>query len=300
MGTYNLKSGYAVVSDISDLSASEAEIDLLDGVTSTTAELNILDGVTSTAAELNILDGVTSTAAELNYLDLTTLGTGAASKAVVLDAGDDYTWPAAGVLTYGVLNDGSNAITSTAAEINYLDLVTLGTGAASKAVVLDAGDDYTWPATGVLTYGVLNDGSNAITATAAEINTLDDGTGVKFVEETVGFAEFTDNADATGQFDMVGTIPIGAWLIAATVTAITGFTGDTTATMTIGDGTDVDRYNTGTIDVFSPLANGLSGGAPSGVQYHDAVETVRLMVTGGADFTSIAAGSVTVRFYYLV
>lgn len=38
-------------------------------VTATAAELNILDGVTSTAAELNILDGVTATAAELNYSD---------------------------------------------------------------------------------------------------------------------------------------------------------------------------------------------------------------------------------------
>tara|TARA_R100000773_G_scaffold11221_1_gene10376 strand:+ start:4531 stop:5544 length:1014 start_codon:yes stop_codon:yes gene_type:complete len=38
-------------------------------VTATAAELNILDGVTSTTAELNILDGVTSTTAELNYSD---------------------------------------------------------------------------------------------------------------------------------------------------------------------------------------------------------------------------------------
>ena len=55
-------------------------------VTATGAELNILDGVTSTAAELNILDGVTSTAAELNYLDITTLGLTQASKAVTADA----------------------------------------------------------------------------------------------------------------------------------------------------------------------------------------------------------------------
>lgn len=43
----------------------------IDGtaVTATAAELNILDGVTATAAELNILDGVTATAAELNYVD---------------------------------------------------------------------------------------------------------------------------------------------------------------------------------------------------------------------------------------
>jgi hypothetical protein len=38
-------------------------------VTATAAELNILDGVTATAAELNILDGVTATAAELNFVD---------------------------------------------------------------------------------------------------------------------------------------------------------------------------------------------------------------------------------------
>ena len=51
------------------ISATAAELNIMDGVTATTAELNILDGVTSTAAELNILDGVTSTAAELNILD---------------------------------------------------------------------------------------------------------------------------------------------------------------------------------------------------------------------------------------
>lgn len=56
-------------SQISDVTATAAEINILDGVTATAAELNILDGVTATAAELNILDGVTATAAELNTLD---------------------------------------------------------------------------------------------------------------------------------------------------------------------------------------------------------------------------------------
>ena len=51
------------------VTATAAELNILDGVTSTAAELNILDGVTATAAELNILDGVTSTTAELNYSD---------------------------------------------------------------------------------------------------------------------------------------------------------------------------------------------------------------------------------------
>jgi len=38
-------------------------------ITATAAELNVLDGITSTVAELNILDGVTATAAEINKLD---------------------------------------------------------------------------------------------------------------------------------------------------------------------------------------------------------------------------------------
>jgi hypothetical protein len=91
--------------------------------------------VTATAAEINALDGIgaTLTYDELDYLDITTLGTGAASKAIVLDAGEDFTWPATGVLAYG-----GTGITANGAEINYLDLAALGTGAASKAVVLDA------------------------------------------------------------------------------------------------------------------------------------------------------------------
>jgi hypothetical protein len=55
--------------DIVDVTASAAELNILDGVTASTAELNILDGVTASAAELNILDGVTASTAELNYVD---------------------------------------------------------------------------------------------------------------------------------------------------------------------------------------------------------------------------------------
>lgn len=58
-------------------------------------------------------------------------------------------FPASGIKIAGT------AIDITAAEANYLDLTTLGTGAASKAVVLDSGEDYTWPATGVLTVSLL-------------------------------------------------------------------------------------------------------------------------------------------------
>ena len=39
------------------------------GVTATAAELNIMDGVTATTAEINKLDGLTATTTELNYVD---------------------------------------------------------------------------------------------------------------------------------------------------------------------------------------------------------------------------------------
>lgn len=71
-----LADGILAVADISDLTASAAE-------------LNILDGVTSSTAELNILDGVTASAVELNYNDITTLGTSQASKVVTADANGD-------------------------------------------------------------------------------------------------------------------------------------------------------------------------------------------------------------------
>ena len=51
------------------VTATAAELNVLDGVTATTAELNILDGVTATTAEINTLDGITATVTELNYTD---------------------------------------------------------------------------------------------------------------------------------------------------------------------------------------------------------------------------------------
>ena len=49
------------VSDITDLSASATELNLLDGVTATTAEINYLDGVTSSIqTQLDNAGGITT------------------------------------------------------------------------------------------------------------------------------------------------------------------------------------------------------------------------------------------------
>lgn len=146
--------------------------------------------------------------------------------------------------------------------------------------------------------------TGAITATAgittpavAGVTTV--GPLVKLTE-TVAFGAFTDGAGTSGTYALtVGTIPVGATVLSAAVTAIVGFTGDTSAVLIIGDGSDTDRYNTGTPSVFTTAAGGITVGAPSGVTYHAAAKTVTLTVTGNADFTSITAGSLTVELYYL-
>ena len=72
-------------------------IALADGIVTVAGELSVttLDiggtNVTATAAELNILDGVTSTASELNLVDGITAGTISASKAVIVDSNKDLT-----------------------------------------------------------------------------------------------------------------------------------------------------------------------------------------------------------------
>ena len=148
--------------------------------------------------------------------------------------------------------------------------------------------------------------SNAAMQRAAVGTLLGDletgGAGIlrKFTQ-TVTYDQFTDGGAAVGTFTLTeGSIPVGATVLYSAVTDVVGFTGNVSAVMTIGDGTDVDRYNTSTINVFATADNGISAGAPSGVTYHAAAKDVVLTVTASSDWGSVAAGSVTVSLYYLV
>lgn len=99
------------VNNVSDLTATAAELNKLDGVTASTAEINILVGLTATAAELNTLDGITASTAELNILD------GVTADAAELNVLDGITASTAELN----LLDG---VTATTAELNYVDGVT--------------------------------------------------------------------------------------------------------------------------------------------------------------------------------
>jgi hypothetical protein len=128
---------------------------------------------------------------------------------------------------------------------------------------------------------------------------LKKGLVLDWIEERVVLAQFTDGGATAGTYQMKEALPIGAHVLATTVTGVIGFAGDTTAALTVGDGTDVDRYNTGTPSVVA-ASNMITMGVPSGVREHAAAIRPTLTVTGGADFTSITAGALTIRIAYLV
>ena len=122
------------------MTATEVELNVLDGVTATTSELNTLDGFTGTVADLNYakllratgvtdtefnkLDGLTASTTELNTLDGLTASTtelntldGLTATTTELNTLDGLTATTAELNTL----DG---LTATTAELNYVDGVT--------------------------------------------------------------------------------------------------------------------------------------------------------------------------------
>ena len=169
------------------VTATAAELNILDGATVTTSELNILDGVTASTAELNILDGVTATAAELNILD------GVTATAAELNLLAGATLVVADVDATAAELNILDGVTATTAELNILDGVTATT---AELNILDG-----------------------VTATAAELNILD---GVTATTEELNSLDGV-TANVQSQFDGIVTSPAGTVIQFAGASAPTGY-----------------------------------------------------------------------------
>lgn len=168
------------------------------GLTASSAEINTLDGIVATSAELNKLHLVTADKDDINRLDIATEGTSEAGKVVTADAQNKVIFSGdvdvAGTLDATTLQINGVTVTSTASELNLLNGVTAtaadlnslivavpGQSEAGKALLPDTNGDLTlngdlvMGATNTLTVpsGALHLGTDAITASAAEINILD-------------------------------------------------------------------------------------------------------------------------------
>ena len=191
-----------------NVTATAAELNIMDGVTATTAELNIMDGVTATTAELNIMDGVTATTAEINLMDGGTSATSttlaAADRLIVNDNGtmkqvalsDFETFfesaldTTSNITTVGALDSGSitsgfGNIDTGSSTITTTGLITGGSLDIDDVVINGTtightdDTDLMTVANGVLTVAgevsmtTLDIGGTNVTSTAAELNILD-------------------------------------------------------------------------------------------------------------------------------
>jgi hypothetical protein len=220
------------------VTASAAELNILDGVTATAAELNILSGVTADATELNLLDGVTSTTAELNILD----GVTATAAELNILSGVTSTTAELNIL------DG---VTATATELNILDG---GTSAASTPVV---DEDRV----------VLNDDGTMVQVAVTNLDTYFSATTKTLTNKTLTapiltapkFAEGGFIADANGN-EMIVFQTIGSAVNALEIT--NSVTGNAVVIGTSGDDNniDIDITPKGTGDVNIPTGKLNYGG----------------------------------------
>ena len=100
---------------VGSVTATQDELNVLDGITASTAELNTLDGATVTTAELNTLDGYTGSVSDFNKL------------AAVTATSDELNKLDGVVATTNEINKLAGAVVTTA-EINKLSGYTGNSG----------------------------------------------------------------------------------------------------------------------------------------------------------------------------
>jgi hypothetical protein len=121
--------------------------------------------------------------------------------------------------------------------------------------------------------------------------------GFHVISQRITFSQFTDGGSTAGTKALNEAIPEGAWVLRTKLRNLTGFTGDSSATIQVGDGTDADRYSTGTPSVFT-TADAIDAGAPSGTQIHVDAKNVTVTITSGSDWGLVTAGAATVDILY--
>lgn len=219
--------------------------------------------ITATAAEINAAAGTGVSSTELDLLDGALAGTAVASKALALGATKNVDTL---VIADGGLYLGAGAGTSvsaTAAELNYNDIAALGTGAASKAVVLSSTGTYVGPtaATTKFTWSVTSDST-------------DGGTSVEpFVHNTTMTG--IGGVGGRARFELDTNVALGSWSNALKAQAQYGAAGKTTG---LGSAFVAELIlSAGTVDgTYAPLEIEL--GVPSGASTGTATSFIYMSV----------------------
>lgn len=231
-----------------------------------------------------------------------------AITAITLADGDERTVRFTGALTLthgaSLVLPGSANITTVAGDfavfrgyasavvrcVSYSPLTRTGTGGLVHAV----SPALTTPNLGTPSAGVLTSCTGLPSASVLAPQ-------VRVLSETVTAASLTDGGAAIGTKTLAISVPVGAVLLGMRVVVTAGFAGDTSATLKVGDGSDDDRYMTGTPSIFATAANGIAIGAPSGAPDILTANNPVVTVTSNADITAVLAGggSMVVSILYL-
>jgi hypothetical protein len=121
--------------------------------------------------------------------------------------------------------------------------------------------------------------------------------GTVLYEQTgIVVGDFTDGGAAVGTLTLGFQLPVGFWIDRCVIKNLTGFTGDTSATVQVGDGSDVDRLTTGTPSVFT-TATYVNLGAPSGTLPISTAFAPVVTITSGSDWGAVVAGGFDIQIY---
>lgn len=118
--------------------------------------------------------------------------------------------------------------------------------------------------------------------------------------EELDHAAFTDEVGtALGHIDLASQLPARALVLGTSVNVTEGFAGDTTAIVQVGVTGDLDRFSS-VVDQSVLAISRVAMGIPTdGQDGFAAAQTVRVTVTGGADWGNITAGKMFVTIYYI-
>jgi hypothetical protein len=210
--------GTQLLATISDVTASSAEVNVLDGVTASTAELNLLDGVTATTAELNYTAGVTS--AIQTQLNAKASLTGSETL-----TNKELTTP-----KIAQINDSNGnpylAVSATASAVSYLTITNAASGGTiTLAATASAGTpNFVLKGSGTFALRPTSNGTNAIRLQNA------DGTSNILVADTsnariaIGGTTPTSVLDVRGAIGLPLSSKTGAYTATATDSTLLGDT----------------------------------------------------------------------------
>lgn len=120
------------------------------------------------------------------------------------------------------------------------------------------------------------------------------------LSETILYSAMTDDGGTSGRKDFAATLPAGGQVLGWEADVKTGFIGDTTAVIDVGVSGNVNRFSAlSTVSVLDAARVGSQGPGATDNTYLTAATTVRVTITGGADFTSVSAGELDLKIRYL-